>query len=195
MIAGITAGESGALHEQPATPLNTLKSDVGAAAVNNRSLHLQWIDALKGIALLWIVTNHVIERIFGSEYLGNPSFSWPPLAQRIAQLAPLGGHSWVDVPVNVIRYVGWTGDTGVGLFLIVSGFGLTYALARAGVARLDVADFYKRRALRIVPLWWGVHIFFALTWLLTGWGIEFTHKGMWLSMLGVRFTPGLFTYF
>jgi peptidoglycan/LPS O-acetylase OafA/YrhL len=155
----------------------------------------KWLDAVKGLALLWIVTNHVTERIFGSEYFGNPSATWPPLTDRIAQLAPLHGLGVMDVPLNLMRYIGWTGDDGVGLFLLASGFGLTFGLLRLGRPVLDLLDFYRRRALRIYPLWWTAHIAFALAWLFTGWGIPFTHKGMYLSMLGVRFTPGTFDFF
>jgi peptidoglycan/LPS O-acetylase OafA/YrhL len=165
---------------------------VNGTAASNR---LAWVDALKGVAILWVITNHFVERIFGSEYFGNPSATWPPLGDRLAQLAPIhGGGGW-NALVNAVRYGGWTGDTGVGVFLLASGFGLTYALLRAAPATLDVLDFYRRRAGRIYPLWWCAHLFFALTWLLTGWGIAFTHKGMYLSMLGVRFTPGLFDFF
>jgi peptidoglycan/LPS O-acetylase OafA/YrhL len=154
-----------------------------------------WVDAVKGLALLWIVTNHVTERIFGSEYLGNPSTTWPTLTDRVAQLAPLHGFGFMAVPLNLLRYIGWTGDDGVGLFLLASGFGLTFGLLRFGRPVLDVLDFYRRRAVRIYPLWWTAHIVFALAWLLTGWGIPFTHKGIYLSMLGVRFTPGTFDFF
>jgi peptidoglycan/LPS O-acetylase OafA/YrhL len=154
-----------------------------------------WVDAVKGLALLWIVTNHVTERVFGSEYIGNPSANWPALADRLAQLAPMRGFGVFDVPLNLLRYIGWTGDAGVGLFLLISGFGLTFGLLAYGRSRLDLPDYYRRRALRIYPLWWTAHIAFALTWLFTGWGIAFTHKGMLLSMLGVRFTPGLFDFF
>jgi peptidoglycan/LPS O-acetylase OafA/YrhL len=161
----------------------------------NAGKRLSWVDALKGVAIVWIITNHFVERIFGSEYFANPSATWPPLGVRLAQLAPFhGGDGW-NALINAVRYVGWTGDTGVGLFLMASGFGLTHALLCAAPAKLDVLDFYRRRALRIYPMWWSAHLFFALTWLLTGWGIAFTHKAVIASMLGIRFTSGLFSFF
>jgi peptidoglycan/LPS O-acetylase OafA/YrhL len=157
---------------------------------------LPWVEALKGLALLWIVANHGVERIFGNEYIGNPSPTWPPLPERLAQIAPLHGYGLWDWPLNALRYIGWTGDQGVGLFLLLSGFGLTWGLlARQGLRPLDLFDFYRRRAGRIYPLWIGAHVAFALAWLLTGWGIDPTHKAMYLSMLGIRFTPGLFYFF
>ena len=55
---------------------------------------------LKATALVWIVWNHVVERLFGFPLAGNPAADWPPLADRIAQLAPLTGQGWLDIPLE-----------------------------------------------------------------------------------------------
>lgn len=161
-----------------------------------QSSHLPWVDAIKAIALLWIVLNHIVERLFGSEYFANPSATWPPFSDRVSQLQPLVGHGAWDLLLNPLRYIGWAGDQGVGLFLVASGLGITWGLlARNGAEPLPWVDFYRRRFGRIYPLWWGAHAFFALTWLLTGWGIALTSRAAYASALGIRFTPGLFSYF
>src|ERR1700742_3807232 len=85
---------------------------------------LIWIDRLKAVALLWIFLNHASERLLGSPYLANPAQNWPPFSERLSQLQPLMGLGIWHVPVNLFRYIGWLGDQGVGLFLILSGFGL-----------------------------------------------------------------------
>lgn len=101
---------------------------------------LPWLDALKGAALLWIVLNHVSEAVWGGPHLANPTRHWPAVAERFGQFAPLAGHGLWDVPLNLLRWVGWTGDQGVQLFLIASGFGLAWGLLagrRRGAAAQD----------------------------------------------------------
>jgi peptidoglycan/LPS O-acetylase OafA/YrhL len=157
---------------------------------------LAWVDLFKAIALAWIFINHVVERVFGAPYLANPTPDWPELSQRLAQLTPLSGDGLGAVLSNVWRYIGWTGDHGVQLFLIVSGFGLTWGLlARYGSGPLAVGEFFRRRFLRLFPLWWGAHIFFAILGLITGWGLSILQPAFYLSMAGVRFTPDRMYYF
>jgi peptidoglycan/LPS O-acetylase OafA/YrhL len=157
---------------------------------------LAWVDLVRAFALLWIFTNHVTERLFGYPLIANPSVDWPSLAERLAQLRPLVGYGIWNIPINLLRYAGWFGDQGVQLFLIVSGFGLTWGLlSRTGDAPLPVGKFYRRRAGRIYPLWWGVHLLFIASWLLVGWGLSPTAPATYLSMAGIRITPDLFYYF
>ena len=156
---------------------------------------LAWVDRLKGIALAWIVLNHLVEHLLGSPWIANPSKDWPPLSERIAQLAPLRGHGFWDLPLNLLRYVGWSGDQGVQLFLIVSGFGLTWGLVvRHGLKPFPVGEFYRRRLARIYPLWWAAHLLFIGTWLVSGWGLGPGGRAI-LSMAGIRFERSLFYFF
>ena len=159
-------------------------------------VRLPWVEVLKATALVWIVWNHVVERVFGFPLAGNPAADWPPLADRIAQLAPLTGQGWLDIPLNLVRWIGWAGDQGVGLFLIVGGFGLTWGLlARSVGATLPLRDFWRRRALRIYPLWWAAHLFFLIPCLLLGRGLDPAQSTFWLDLLGVRVTPYQLYYF
>ena len=153
---------------------------------------LRWLDLVRGFAIAWIFTNHAVERVLGFPLIANPAPDWPPLHERIAQLRPLAGHGLWDVPLNLLRYVGWSGDQGVALFLIASGFGLTWGLLRRhGQDRLPLGEFYGRRLLRIYPQWWGAHLLFAASALLVGWGFSAASPSFWLSLLGIRFTPRL----
>jgi peptidoglycan/LPS O-acetylase OafA/YrhL len=157
---------------------------------------LPWVNAIKGAALLWIVCSHFVESTLGCPFIGNPEAQWPPFTARIAQLLPLHGHGLWDIPLNLVRYFGWLGDQGVGLFLIVSGFGLAWGLLyRTGFRPVNLCGFYSRRALRIYPLWWATHLFFIAAWVLIGKGLAPGSIETWLSFLGVRCTPGLFYYF
>lgn len=157
---------------------------------------LVWLELIKAFALLWIFFNHVAEQLFGYPLIANPGEGWPQLVERIAQLAPLSGYGIWNLPTNLLRYVGWFGDQGVQLFLIASGFGLTWGLLRRSQPlKLPLWDFYRRRAFRIFPLWWGAHLLFAALWLITGWGLSPLSGDFFLSLLGVRLTPGLLYYF
>ncbi len=161
-----------------------------------RTVRLAWVEVVKALALVWIVWNHVAERLFGFPYAANPDAAWPPLADRIAQLAPLTGHGWRDVPLNLARWIGWSGDQGVQLFLIVGGFALTWGLLTEGAAtRLSLADFWRRRARRIFPLWWAAHLLFVVPCLLVGRGLDPGERTFWLDLLAVRVTPYQLYYF
>ncbi len=128
--------------------------------------------------------------------IANPIVGWPDVSERVSQLYPLTNYGLFNIPVNIFRYVGWFGDQGVQLFIIVSGFGLTWGLLnRQSGLPLNIKDFYLGRAGRIFPLWWGSHILFSLTWLFTGWGLSMLEPATYISMLGIRVTPGLLYYF
>ncbi|MCC6672185.1 MAG: acyltransferase family protein [Planctomycetes bacterium] len=156
--------------------------------VPRRGEDLPWVDAIKAIALLWIFLNHVSEQVFGAPWFANPGRDWPPLDERVAQLAPLSGHGLAGVPWNLLRYLGWSGDQGVQLFLILSGFGLTWGL-RSSTGPVDRLGFYRRRLLRVYPQWLAAHgVLVVVALVLTG-TFVFVDKRFWLSALGLRLTP------
>jgi peptidoglycan/LPS O-acetylase OafA/YrhL len=145
-----------------------------------------WLDALKGFAMLWIVLNHVVERLWGSEFAGNPNGAWPPLAARIAQFTAPLGKGVAAVAATAMRDVGWLGDQGVTLFLIASGFGLAASFRRRSVERVAAGPFFRARAARIYPLWLGAHAVLLVVALLA-----FAKLGpsFVLSAAGIRFLP------
>ena len=157
---------------------------------------LPWVDFSKGVAMVWIFWNHTAEQILGYPLIGNPAVNWPPLGERLAQLRWMDGFDWSSTALNLFRYVGWAGDQGVGLFLMLSGFGLTWGqLQRHGSAAFPVGPFYVRRAERIYPLWWTAHLVFVFTYLMIGRGLSLADPATYLSLAGVRMTPRLFYYF
>jgi peptidoglycan/LPS O-acetylase OafA/YrhL len=118
---------------------------------------LAWIDQMRGLSMLWIILNHVVEPIFGSAPIGWPAKNWVPLTDRLALLQPLDVGAW-SIPVNIIRYLGWLGDQGVSLFLILSGFGITWSiLHRHKNRRLSVKSFLYHRLSAIYPMWLVSH--------------------------------------
>lgn len=87
------------------------------------------IDALRGMACLWVLLHHTF-----------PS--------QVGQAAP---RQWLYRTALTSAGIGWLG---VHLFLVLSGFCLFYPLARkwpGGPVALDVSQFWKRRAQRILP--------------------------------------------
>lgn len=160
------------------------------------SRHTEWLGPLKGIAILWIFLNHLSERIFGSPFISNPNAAWPPLAERIQQLAPLDfGSPASDVVLNLVRYLGWAGDQGVQLFLIASGFGLMWSVQQRDAVE-GYWSFLSRRMLRIYPLWWGAHLFFlGLSVFVGQHGMLPFDPKFYISMIGFRATTQMIYYF
>jgi Predicted acyltransferases len=150
--------------------------------------HVGWIDGVKALALLWIVLVHWTERVFGAPYFANPNNAWPPLSERVAQLDPLSGFGIWDWPLWILRLVGWIGDGGVQLFLIASGFGLTYGLLSQGRAPRWLS-FYRRRFGRIYPMWIVAHLgLLAAALVLPNPNVRPTSVDWWLSLIGFRAT-------
>ena len=151
---------------------------------------LVWLDRLKGVALLWVVLNHVSERAWGGAFAGNPAADWPPMSARMAQWAPIHtGNVATDIVASLVRMVGWTGDQGVTLFLILSGLGLAYGLACKNTpAVLQFGVFYRARALRLYPQWWAANAIFAVAAWATGRLAKVEHFEFLLGLLGIRAT-------
>lgn len=157
---------------------------------NKSTTRLEWIDIFKGIAIIWIFWNHLSESLFGGPFLSNPSIKWPSLIQRLEQMYPVSGWGIWDIPINLFRYIGWAGDQGVQLFLIISGFGLTWGLlVRKSDKVINLGNFYFERFQRIYPMWWGVHILFIIPSIMFGLQLNPSSISFYLSMLGIRCTP------
>jgi peptidoglycan/LPS O-acetylase OafA/YrhL len=153
-----------------------------------------WVEYVRAAALIWIVLVHISERVFGYAAFGNPGINWPPMAERIWQFAPISSFGAWDVPVNLLRYLGWFGDHGVQVFLIVSGFGLTWGLLQKGASPvLPLRSFYLRRFERIYPPYWMAHlIFFVLAFVFLTLEVRHTSLTFYLSLTGFRLTPASF---
>ncbi|MFD2718605.1 acyltransferase family protein [Hymenobacter monticola] len=88
------------------------------------------LNGLRFVAALLVIVNHVEQqRLFH----GRPSWSAVPVVQRL-------------------------GDEGVTLFFVLSGFLITYLLLleQEQFGQVAVGRFYRRRALRIWPLYYAV---------------------------------------
>ncbi len=147
--------------------------------------------------MLWVVLDHIVERLVGGNFAGDPTGDWPSLQERVRQFA-VGVHGLgpFDWPLTVLRDVGWLADQAVGIFIVLSGFGLALGLsashAKAGLA---LRDFYRRRLERIYPYWWGAHILFLPTGYLFAAGMSTGDWQYYASFIGLRSVPDVFYYF
>ncbi len=161
-----------------------------AVRVRDRDLtRTPWLDGVRGVAMLWVFLVHVAEEIFGSPFFMNPAAGWPPLSERFSQLAPVVGLGSWSIPANLLRWVGWLGDQGVQLFLIVTGYLLVVAGRRA-MEDGSLIRLWWQRLRRFLPMWWVAFLTFALASLLLGrdepnpFSLSFV-----LSLLGIRVRP------
>ncbi len=89
------------------------------------------IDVLRGLAIFFVLMNHVNMRLF------------------LAKIPYTRG-----IPKQVVSSLVWNGQFGVQMFFAVSGFLITSTSLRrwGSLSRINAADFYRLRFARIAPL-------------------------------------------
>ncbi len=154
--------------------------------------HLDWLDPLKALALFGILLNHLVEEFGSGPWFTHPSNNWPDLATRISQIFP---QDYSFFPISLVQFLGWLGDNGPGVFILLSGFGLTWAALHRPDTNLNYFSFFKRRILRIFPLYITLHfLFILLSAFVSDSELYFASPNTLLSLLGLRFTNSLFFY-
>lgn len=154
-------------------------------------MRIDWLDPLKGFAILAVLLNHFVESVGPGPWFTNPSNDWPGLATRLHTFFP-GDRS---VPIAAVRTLGWLGDSGPGVFIFASGVGLTLAaLSRTG-SQSTTAEFYRRRLARLFPLYIAMHfIVLAGDLAVPGSQLTFGSPLTLFSLAGFRGTASLFYY-
>jgi len=152
------------------------------------AIRLDWLDPIKALALLGILLNHFVEEFGPGPWFTNPTASWPALSTRVATALPHGsGFLW-----GAVRMLGWLGDAAPGVFIFASGVGLTLSALRNG---MDTKAFYRRRLLRLYPLYIAMHVvILGAALFVPGNTLSFGSPATLLSLAGLRFTRGLFFY-
>jgi peptidoglycan/LPS O-acetylase OafA/YrhL/lysophospholipase L1-like esterase len=150
---------------------------------------LEWVDGLKAFAILGILLNHFVEEFGEGPWFSNPSYDWPPFSERISSIFPVG-NNWMVVAV---KFLGWLGDMGPGVFILLSGFTLALSQLRKEKSTLD---FYRSRILRLFPLYIAIHIIVVAFAVLADFPAGFKASSLYvvLSFLGLRFNDALFFF-
>lgn len=100
---------------------------------------------LRGWAIVWIVAYHLMGHTRG--YL--------ELDEAIATLSQGGLKNIIETGLALLISAG---STGVNVFLVISGFGLTASWWKKygshGVENIPLLTFWRKRVFRIFPLFW-----------------------------------------
>jgi len=144
--------------------LNKAKEEklMATAAPAPPGARLTWLDSMKGISILWIAFFH----FFGT-YQNNrfPSALEPHyFSLFVHQCAPTS--AWETFGCTAKGFyvaVASVGFHAVAVFLILSGFGLTFSLARTGEPEGGWLDWYRGRLLRLFPMYWLAHLIYLIS--------------------------------
>jgi peptidoglycan/LPS O-acetylase OafA/YrhL len=122
---------------------------------------LAWPDTVKGLCILWIVYFHAFMSF------SDHRLPWPRDEDFFAQsCAPLGLHaSWLACLARA-GFIAFSslGFHGVGVFIALSGFTLSFTLARKpSAAGIDWRAWYRSRLLRLYPLYWAAHLIYLIS--------------------------------
>jgi peptidoglycan/LPS O-acetylase OafA/YrhL len=150
-----------------------------------------WLDPVKALALIAILLNHLVEEFGPGPWFTNPDNAWPVIAVRMQTMIAPGA----TFLLRGVRTLGWLGDAAPGVFILASGVGLTLSALAAPSNTLDRRTFYRRRLLRLFPLYIAMHfVVLAGSLLVPGSTLSFAGLRTLFSLGGVRALPGLFFY-
>ncbi len=153
------------------------------------SRRLDWIEPLKALALIGILWNHIAECFGRGPWFTNPTPNWQPFAERMAKVYPFE----TQFPWSITQFVGWLGDSCPGVFILLSGFGLTWAALGKRPDAVGFLSFFRRRTARIFPLYIAMHfVILGLAVAVPGNTLDLGERRTLLSLLGLRFTDDLF---
>jgi peptidoglycan/LPS O-acetylase OafA/YrhL len=126
------------------------------------SPRLSWLDGMKGISILWIAFFHFFGTYANGRYpnpLGPHYFS-----SFVSQCAPSSGLGTVGCIIQgFLVATASVGFHAVSVFLVLSGFGLTYSLARTGEPEGGWLGWYRARLLRLFPMYWLAHLVYLVS--------------------------------
>ncbi len=121
----------------------------------------QSLPVLRGWAIVWIVAYHLMGSTRG--YLDG--------SEAIATLSLGGLKNILDAGLTLFISAG---STGVNVFLVISGFGLTASwwkkYGSRGIKTIPLPTFWRKRVFRIFPLFWtAIAIATLLYWMNPDW--------------------------
>ncbi len=153
---------------------------------STQTFRLLWLDAVKGVSMLWIAVFHC----FLASDTGH--YPWPLDLRRIVTFVQECGASGLPAMAGctveaLTAALFQRGPQPVGVFILLSGFGLTYGLTRTGEPEGGWGRWYVRRLVRLYPMYWIAHVVYLIS--------PFVHRQdpldyrFLLSFLGDRVIP------
>ena len=157
----------------------------------NESERPSFVGAAKAFALFGILLSHVMGGLGSPAWFTNPGTDWPDFSDRISQLWP---QDFDSVLVSLLQFLGWLGDAGPGVFILLVGFGLAWsALGSEGPSRFT--GFLRRMVAKRYPLYLASHFVLLAVALAFPLSAMFVGRRQTLfSLLGLRFTETGFLY-
>src|SRR5262249_44346159 len=157
-----------------------------AAPTASANARLSWLDDMKGISILWIAFFHFLGTYANGRYpdpLGPHYFSsfFSPCAPS-SVLGTLG-----CTAQGLFIAISLVGFHAVAVFLVLSGFGLTFSLARTGEPDGGWLGWYRGRLLRLFPMYWLAHLVYLISPFISR--PEPVDYRFFLSFLGDRVWP------
>jgi peptidoglycan/LPS O-acetylase OafA/YrhL len=145
-----------------------------------------WIDLVKGISILWIVFFH-----FFNSY-ANDRFPWfikgAYFSKFVSACSPHTSLAMLQCRLESLFVLAIDfGYHAVGVFLLLSGLGLTYSLAHFVDPPSGWTGWYRDRLLRLYPMYWVAHLIYLVTPF--AWSGEPIDYRFLLSLAGDRFFP------
>lgn len=149
-------------------------------------VRLTWLDGMKGISILWIAFFHFYTSYTNNRY---PNPLGPHyLSSFVAQCGPSSvGETLGCTAHGLYTAVASFGFHAVAVFLILSGFGLAYSLAKTGNPEDGWGSWYRGRVLRLYPMYWLAHLVYLVSPFVAHY--EATDYRFFLSLLGDRIYP------
>lgn len=149
-------------------------------------VRLTWLDGMKGISILWIAFFHFYTSYTNNRY---PNPLGPHyLSSFVAQCGPSSGGETLGCTAHgLYTAVASFGFHTVAVFLILSGFGLAYSLAKTGNPEDGWGSWYRGRVLRLYPMYWLAHLVYLVSPFVVHY--EATDYRFFLSLLGDRIYP------
>ncbi|MBK7972723.1 MAG: acyltransferase [Deltaproteobacteria bacterium] len=152
---------------------------------------LVWVDVAKGLSILWIAYFHLFQEAGHGDRAVNPV-----PARYTVRLAgfclPAVDEGWLPGAACVARALVGSftllGFHAVAVFLVLSGFGLARSLGNVERPSQGWGRWYRRRLLRLFPLYWAAHLVILLAGPLARLD-ESLDARLLVSMSGLRLWP------
>jgi peptidoglycan/LPS O-acetylase OafA/YrhL len=120
---------------------------------------LEWLDGMKGISIVWIVFFHAFNFLGGRDGRFPSPLSEGYVAKFWAECAPASAMGELRCGLEAFAAaVPQLGFHAVAVFIVLSGFGLTYSLAKTGGPANGWIGWYRSRLLRLFPMYWLAHL-------------------------------------